>query len=371
VLLPLLICAVCLCWITYVLFGYPLLLRFLARRERPIQKAFEPRTVSIVLAVHNGSRWIRRKIQNLLDLDYPSGLVEIIVVSDGSTDPTADLAREFTDPRIRVIEIPHSGKSAALNRGIAEATGEILFFVDVRQQIDLSSLRNLVADFGDPAVGAASGELFIRAGATTEEANTGLYWKYEKFIRRNLSALDSVPGVTGCIYAMRRDLAVAMPPEILLDDVFLPMNAFLRGYRVILDETAKAWDEPSTLNSEFYRKVRTQAGVVQVVRQLPALLTPRNRMLGHFLSHKIGRLTIPWALLLLAVTTPFLPPQWRFIIAAIQIIGYGLALIGAVAPEGTILKRVASPLTTAVILFGAAMWGMSVLFRDPQSLWKR
>jgi len=367
----LIVFGVCLGWIVYVLFGYPLILLALARRSRPVHRQFQPRTVTIVLAVHNGRPWIRQKIRNLLDLDYPSGLTEIIVVSDGSDDGTGDVVREFAASGIRLLEIPRAGKSAALNRAIAEAAGEILFFVDVRQRIDLSSLRNLVANFADPAVGAASGELMISSGVTSEEENTGLYWKYEKFIRRNLSAIDSVPGVTGCIYAMRRELAVAMPPEILLDDVFLPMNAFLRGYRVILDETARAWDEPSSLNSEFYRKVRTQAGVIQVVAHLPALLTFRNRMLGHFLSHKIGRLTIPWALFLIALTTPFLPAPWRETAAVAQILGYGVALAGAFAREGTVLKRFASPVTTAVILFGAAMCSVSVLFRPPQSLWKR
>lgn len=369
--MPVIVFRLALGWIVYVLFAYPLILRALARRPQAVLRRFEPRAVSIVLAVHNGGRWIRQKAQNLLDLDYPAEMLEIIVVSDGSDDDTASAVREFSSRGVRLLEIPHSGKAEALNRGIAQATGEILFFVDVRQRIELSSLRNLVANFADPAVGAASGELFIRAGTTAGEANTGLYWKYEKFIRRSLSAIDSVPGVTGCIYAMRRELAVPMPPGILLDDVFLPMHAFLRGYRVILDETAKAWDEPSSLNSEFHRKVRTQAGVVQVVRELPALLTFRNRMLGHFLSHKIGRLTIPWALLLMLLTTPFLPRPWMQTAAVAQIFGYGLALAGALAREGTLLKRVASPVTTAVILFWAAMCSLSILVRPPQSLWKR
>src|SRR5207247_2069639 len=140
----------------------------------------------------------------LLELDYPRDLVEVIVISDGSTDRTAELARRF---EVRLVEVHPGGKAAALNAGLAQATGEILFFTDVRQRLDRSSLSNLVARFADPRVGVVSGELVILDGTSSEEANNGLYWRYEKWIRKSLGALGSIPGATGCIYAMRRELA--------------------------------------------------------------------------------------------------------------------------------------------------------------------
>ena len=144
-----------------------------------------------------------------------------------------------------------------MNTALAQAKGEILFFTDVRQQFHPDSLANLVACFADPEVGVVSGELVIRDGTGIEEASVGLYWKYEKWIRKQLSRLDSIMGATGCIYAMRRELAIPLPEGTLNDDMYLPLEAFFRGYRVILDDSALAFDYPTPLASEFRRKVRT------------------------------------------------------------------------------------------------------------------
>src|SRR5205085_1070151 len=104
----------------------------------------------------------------------------------------------------------------------------------------------------------------------------------------------SIPGATGCIYAMRRNLAVPLPSGVLLDDVFLPFAAFFKGFRLILEPAAKAYDSPTSLDTEFRRKVRTQAGVYQLLRYYPQLLGPGNRMWLDFCSHKLGRLALPW-----------------------------------------------------------------------------
>ena len=152
------------------------------------------------------------------------------------------------------------------------AGGEILFFTDVRQTLAADSLRNLIANFADPKVGVVSGELVILDKAGHEDAQVGLYWKYEKWLRKRLSRIDSLPGATGCIYAMRRELAGPLPPDCLLDDVYLPMIAFFRGRRLVLDETAKAYDTAISRETEFWRKVRTQAGVYQLLGWFPQLL---------------------------------------------------------------------------------------------------
>src|SRR2546426_8455504 len=154
--------------------GYLLLpLAFCRLSSRPIRKKLTRRSVSIILPVRDGERWIEAKLRSLLELDYPRQLMEILIVSDGSGDRTAELARRFEG--VRLIEIPRSGKAAALNVGLKQASGEILFFTDVRQRLDPSSLSNLVACFADPKVGVASGELVILDSDTSEEANNGLY----------------------------------------------------------------------------------------------------------------------------------------------------------------------------------------------------
>src|ERR1035441_11060886 len=142
--------------------------------------------------------------------------MEILVVSDGSTDATGRIVGGFTDrATIEFLDVPQGGKAAALNAALAIAGGEILFFTDVRQQLHPDSLANLIACFADPRVGVASGELVIRQGAGLEEASVGLYWKYETWMRKQLSRLDSVLGATGCIYAMRRQLASPLPEDTL------------------------------------------------------------------------------------------------------------------------------------------------------------
>jgi len=355
-------------FLVYVLSGYPLLLAVRARLfSRPIRKVEEWKTVSVVLAVKNGKKFLRAKLESILALDYPRELLQVIVISDGSTDGTDEIGAELADCFVRV---PPGGKALALNAGIAKATGEILFFTDVRQPLAADSLRQLVSCFADPRVGAASGELIILDGKTQGEASIGLYWRYEKWIRNRLSQIDSVMGATGCIYAMRRELAVALPAGTLVDDMYLPLAAFFRGYRVIFDPTAKAFDYPTALDAEFRRKVRTQAGVYQIIGAYPQLLGLENRMWIDFVSHKLGRLLLPYACLLMAGSSFWLPQPWRTLALAAQGLFGMLALADGWLPEGSRLKRLTSPLRTFVVLMAAVFCAGSVLFLPHDYFWK-
>jgi len=363
--------ALSLAFVGYVLFAYPVLMAGRKNfRTRPVHKQAEWKTVSILLPVYNGERWIKRKLESILRLDYPREKLEVLVISDGSDDGTDECAQSYADRGIRLLRIPRSGKAGALNAGMREAGGEILFFTDVRQPLDPRCLKELVACLGDPEVGVASGELIIVRGTTQEEANVGLYWRYEKWIRRRLSQIDSIPGASGSIYAMRRELAVPIPPGTLLDDVYLPMAAFFRGYRVIFEEKAVAYDIPASLETEFRRKVRTQAGVYQVIKSYPELLGPGNRMWIHFVSHKLGRLLLPHALLILALASFGLPGTWRLAALSAQAAAYGLAALDWVVPEKWPLKRITSPMRTFMVLMMAALCGMSILFRPSGAFWR-
>lgn len=355
----------------YTLFGYPVLLALLSRlRRRPVRKAPFRTTVTVILPVHNGARWMAAKLESILRLDYPAGLVDILVLSDGSDDGTHEIVQDFAGrAKLRLIVLPRGGKAAAINAGIAHATGEVLFFTDVRQELEPESLRNLVECFADPQVGAASGELIIRQGKGTEGESVGLYWKYEKWLRRQQSQIDSVMGTTGCIYAMRRKLASPLPEGTLVDDMYLPLCAFFRGYRVIFDGSAVAYDFPTQLTSEFRRKVRTLAGVYQVMGQCPALLSPRNRMWIHFLSHKVARLLMPWAMLMAFVASTGLPDPWRGFALAAQAAAYGLAALDFVIPERGAPKRLTSPLRTFMVLMAASLCAVSIFFMPAKSLW--
>ncbi len=359
-------------FILYVLFGYPLLVALRARwRTLPVRKAPVTKLVTVLLPVRNGEAFLARKLESILRLDYPRDLVQILVISDGSTDRTDEIAKGFAASGVELVRIPPSGKAAALNAGMDLARGEILFFTDVRQVLDPASLRSLVECFADPAVGVVSGELIIVEGETREEDDVGLYWRYEKWIRKHLSRIDSVLGATGCIYAMRRELAVTLPANTLLDDVYLPLAAFFRGFRIVMEERANAFDSPTSLRSEFGRKVRTLAGVYQLLSAYPALLGPANRMWIHFVSHKIGRLLLPFALIALGASSLTLPGFWRPAMLAVQTLFYGLAAADAVVPEIWAFKRATSPARTFLVLTAASLCATSIFFRPGQSLWKQ
>jgi biofilm PGA synthesis N-glycosyltransferase PgaC len=355
----------------YVVAGYPALLGFLARfRARPIRKEPRLKSVTILLPVRNGEAWIRRKLESILALDYPRELLQIVVISDGSADGTEAAVRDFAARGVELVSIPASGKAAALNEGMRRARGELLFFTDVRQVLDPAALGNLVACFADASVGAASGELIILRGGTLEEDTVGLYWRYEKWIRKCQSRLDSLVGATGCIYAMRASLAAPLPPDTILDDVNLPLRAFFQGYRVILDDTSRAYDYPTSLGSEFRRKVRTLAGVYQTIGRYPALLGPRNRVWVHFVSHKLGRLLLPWAMLLAFVSSFGLPGTWRTAALCAEAAIAALAAADAVLPGRSSLKRLTSPVRTAMVLIAASFCAAFFMLLPRRNLWQ-
>ena len=365
---PLTILPTAAAFVLYTLFGYPILLAVLARRQRnPILREWQPKRVSILLPVRNGAGLIRAKLASILTLDYPNDLIEILVVSDGSTDGTEAAVREFEGQGVRLFAIPPSGKAVALNTLMEHASGEILFFTDVRQTLAADSLRNLIANFADPSVGVVSGELVILDEQGREDTRVGLYWQYEKWLRKRLSRIDSLPGATGCIYAMRRELATPLPSDCLLDDVHLPMGAFFRGRRLVLDETAKAYDRAISHETEFWRKVRTQAGVYQLLASFPQLLGLQNRMWIHFVSHKLARLLLPFALLLIAVTSFWLPAPWAMPALLAQVVFYGIALTDPWLPSR--MRRASSPVRTFVTMMAAAFCASSILFLPASTFW--
>jgi len=353
--------------LAYVLVLYPVLLGILRRTSsRPVLRGPELPSVSVVVPVHNGEAFLEGKVRSLLALDYPKDRLEILVVSDGSTDGTNEIAGRFAG--VRLLELPRGGKCSALNAAVPMVSGEILFLTDVRQILEPSSLRFLVRNFADPAVGAVSGNLKIRGAEPGESADIGAYWRFESWVRDSLSSLDSIFGATGPFYAMRRSLFVPIPPDILLDDMYLPLSLFRRGYRLIVDSEAVAWDVPTNLDTEFRRKVRTLAGNYQLLMYYPWLLTPANRMWFHFMSYKVGRLLLPWLLLTIAVSSLMLPSPWRAVVLAPQLAAIALAAAHPLLPRPA--QRVLSPVRTFAVMMLAVLGGLQVFFIPARRLWK-
>jgi cellulose synthase/poly-beta-1,6-N-acetylglucosamine synthase-like glycosyltransferase len=358
----------------YILFGYPVLLKLLPYKPAAaVQRnpRFQPE-VTVLMAVHNGEAFIRRKIESLLSLDYPREKVRILVISDGSTDATDAIVESFADQGVRGLRAPRGGKAAALNLGLQHATGEILFMTDVRQAIDPLALSHLVANLADPSVGVVSGELrILRPDRVGEQADMELYWRYELWVRALHSSIYSMFSATGCIYVIRRSLAASIAPDTLSDDVMIPLGAFFRGYRIILDSSALAFDYPTAEGGEFRRRLRTLAGVWQVYARKPELLGKCNPMRWHFLSHRFGRLVLPWTILAALAATPTLPPSpVRTLLAGGEILVALLALADRVVPKGFPLKRLSSAARTFVVMNAAALLSILVFFVRPETLWR-
>jgi cellulose synthase/poly-beta-1,6-N-acetylglucosamine synthase-like glycosyltransferase len=322
----------------YVYLGYPTLLAaWAAVAPKPIRRSAVTPTVSIVIAARNEARAIRQRIDNLLGSDYPRELMQIIVVSDGSTDGTADVLKTYRW-KIDVVVLPPSGKASAINAGVAAARHDVVVFADARQTFAPDALRALVAPFADPDVGGVSGELLLDcesgSGASTIGEGVGAYWRYEKWLRRHESLIGSTLGSTGAIHAMRRKLWHPLPTETILDDVLAPMQVVLDGARVVFVDDAKAYDRAAPVAAaEFKRKTRTLAGNFQLIRLQPRLLIPfLNPVWVQFVSHKLGRLVVPYALFVMLITSAALATERLIYMAALsaQVAFYGLAAYGAV-----------------------------------------
>jgi cellulose synthase/poly-beta-1,6-N-acetylglucosamine synthase-like glycosyltransferase len=358
--------------LVYTYAGYPLLLLLwsrLAPRSLRTRPDFEP-SVSVCIAVHDGERYLRDKIRSLTELDYPPEKLEILLCSDGSTDGTVGLAHELAlaDPRIQVFSTAERrGKPSALNLLREQARGEVLLMTDVRQTLSPPSLRALLEPLADPGVGCVSGTLVL-AGETGPSA----YWRYERFIRSCEARRGSMVGVSGSLYAVRRDDFRELPCDVLLDDMFVPLSLVRWKKCTVLSDRALAFDEACDDEREFGRKVRTLAGNYQLVAKMPWLLVPgKNGLWFELVSHKLLRLICPWALLILfwgsgaLAFDPTLPVAaalaWRALWSA-QLLFYALALLGPRAGRAGVVAR------TFVVLNAAAVVGLWRFLRGSQAV---
>jgi poly-beta-1,6-N-acetyl-D-glucosamine synthase len=347
--------------VAYVYVVYPLLVWFLANlRREPGGSGAQlaaPRAFSVVLTVHDEAARITERLDELLSAIVATACPgEIIVVADGCGDGTARLARSHPSPLVRVIELAdNQGKAQALSHGCEAARGEVLIFADARQRWAADALQRLVENFNRAQVGAVTGELVIE-DAHGVLAGVGLYWRYEKWLRRNEARLHSTVGVSGSISAVRRELFHPIPRGVLLDDLYWPMQVVMQGYRVVYDERAIAHDRlPDRPIDEFRRKVRTLSGNLQLSFALPQVLLPwRNPICVQFVSHKLLRLVVPWMLIALFLTSGLLDGRFYFAAFVGQVIFYGLALLALAGGRGA-QGRVAAAGASFVVL-NAAAW---------------
>ena len=330
--------------------------------------------VSIIMAVHNGAALLRDKINHLAALDH-SCIREVIIVSDGSSDATAQILSEMQNPRFHPIILEEQcGKANALNYGIAVASSEILLFVDIRPWIASGALTELLSNFADPSVGCVTGDLLLDSAGhdAATRAISGVYWRYEQWIRNCEATWDSPVGVYGGFYAARRLLVTPFPVGIILDDMFQPLAILRQGYRSVLDRNACVIDSwPGQFEGEFQRKVRTLAGNYQLILLAPWILSGRNRVLFQLVSHKLLRLLVPYFFLLMLLSASWMGAYsmlWTTV-AALQWFLWLVSLLALRAPV-PVIRRFAASGSALLILNAAAVAGLYKFLFAPRPLWK-
>ena len=358
--------------ILYTYVGYPLVALLWARAApRPVARRddFEP-TVSVCIAVYDGAEYLQRKLESLQALAYPAEKLEILICLDGSDEATESAARALaaTDPRVRIMSNPlRLGKPSALNRLRSAATGDVLLMTDVRQTLHPTSLRALVALLADPSVGCVSGSLVLEG-----DTGSSAYWRYERSIRAFEARVGGMVGVSGSLYAMRREDLSELPADLLLDDMFIPLRVALGRKRIVLCDEAEAYDLACDDDREFSRKVRTLAGNYQLFAKLPAALVPgKSPVWFQLFSHKILRLFCPWALVAMFVASFALAANRElepFDLAFYRTLALGQLAFYALAALGRRAGRLGALARTFVVMNAAALVGLWRFARGKQAV---
>jgi biofilm PGA synthesis N-glycosyltransferase PgaC len=360
--------------IAYAYVGYLAWLWVRAQwRPRTVKRAAGEPQVSVVMVVRNEEAVLAGKLRNLLELDYPAEHCQIVVVSDGSTDGTEAILWEHArNPQVQVIlNRLAGGKALGLNEGMNLAHGDIVVFTDARQRIERGAIRLLMENFADPEVGAVSGELMLGDLANGETGRgMGLYWRIEKRVRELEAAAGSVVGATGALYAVRRSLVVEVPADTILDDVFIPMNVARQRFRVVFDGRARAWDRPDLgAQREFRRKVRTLTGNYQLLQLAPWLLRRENPLRFEFISHKLTRLGVPFALAAALAAAWFLPGPFYRAAFWTQLGFYGLSVLGWTRWRLGPVSRLSDAAYTFVALNTAALMAFANFVTGRKTIW--
>jgi cellulose synthase/poly-beta-1,6-N-acetylglucosamine synthase-like glycosyltransferase len=327
----------CLAGTAYLYFGYPLLLLVLGRlRPRPVRGAGATPPVTILVPAHNEAAVIGAKVANALALDYPPERLEVLVISDGSTDRTEEIvaALAAAEPeRVRLLRLPRGGKLPALNRGAAAARGEVLVLTDANSVLAPDALRHLVSPFADPAVGGVCGNKRLRPprGADATAGGEGLYWRYDKWLKAQESRIGSIFAADGGLYALRRELYTPIEDPAQADDIAISARVVLQGRRLLYEPRAVAEeDAPEEGRDELRRKVRVTNHSVRALLGLGPRLWTSGLYSLELLSHKLFRHLVPFLLLpMLAANAvlAFASPRFAAVLA-LHLGFYALAAAG-------------------------------------------
>jgi cellulose synthase/poly-beta-1,6-N-acetylglucosamine synthase-like glycosyltransferase len=323
----------------YAYIGYPILLAIIGMfRRRPAGVPGYTPMVSVIIAAYNEGASIERKLRNTLELDYPPDKLEIVVVSDGSTDQTDSIAAEHRDPRIRLLRIAtRSGKTHAQNKAVKYCRGEVLVFSDATSIYHRDALRYLASHYADSTVGAVSGRyLYIDDGSISPtEFGASAFWNYENVIKYFQSRISTLTGCSGCIYSVRRSLYVPLPDNAC-SDLIEPLHIIAAGHRVVFEHRAVAYEETThTVAAEFLMRVRVAThGLTGLISGAAVLgFSKRPWVAFQLFSHKFLRWAAPFCLLSMLFSSAILSTdrlyRWAFYC---QVAFYSAGLVALVLP---------------------------------------
>lgn len=285
--------------------------------------------VSIVVPAYNEGEIIEEKLRNFSLLDYPKEDLEMLIGSDGSTDDTERKVESSRQPNVRLLSFPRRGKASTINDLIENADGQLVVLSDAAARLSPTSIKKLSRHFSRPDVGCVMGE--IRMESKEGRGEEDLYMRFEILLKYMENKIDAVLGASGAIYAIRKDLFEPLPEDTINDDFLIPMRIREKGYKVIYDSEAVAYEKPPKgLQTEFRRRARIGAGVPQLIRLTRRLLNPRRGAVAFsYLSHKILRWLCPYLLIAAFISNISLLDivlyRWLF---GLQLAFYVLALIG-------------------------------------------
>jgi len=321
----------------YVYAGYFIILFVLEKimPARQISEQSDLPSVTMIIAAFNEEDVIGKKLENCRELDYPTDKLQVMVVADGSSDSTADVARQFEGDGVLVLFSPERrGKSHALNRGVEQATGEILVLSDANAYYLPDAIRNLVQHYADEKVACVSGKKTVRESESQIAESEGLYWRFESTLKKLETKTGSTVGVVGEMNSLRRSLYEPIPENIINDDAFLALRILSQGYRVVYEPDAVSWEtSAATTADEIKRRQRINAGRYQqmFLPQLWLSIPLFNQF--KLISHKFFRLLLPFFMIgafffnFLVVLFPG-RPMIMVVIFALQVLAYLAAFLG-------------------------------------------
>ncbi len=323
--------------VAYIYFGYPLLIAFLARffprRTASAETADFP-FVTLIVSAYNEQAVISEKLENSLALAYPPDRLQILVVSDCSTDGTDEIVLSFAERGVRLVRQPERlGKSAGLNLGVQVAGGEVLIFSDANAIYQSDAIRHLVKHFSDENVGYVVGNArYVESSALVSSAQSeGLYWRFETWLKKKESEFGSVVGGDGAIYAIRRALFFPLGASDI-NDLLNPLQIIAHGYIGVFEPAAVCYEEAGdSFEKEFRRKVRIIGRSLGAVCRVWTVLLPRTQPRHWYalVSHKLLRWFSPFFLILLLASSLLLWASVFYRVAAVLQLGfYALAVAG-------------------------------------------